>query len=45
MRFLLDQAQSEFGRTLDRMLGAADTPGAARAWARGDHAPGRALWG
>ncbi|WP_063731189.1 acyl-CoA dehydrogenase family protein [Streptomyces sp. RTd22] len=45
MRFLLDRAQSEFGRTLDRMLGAADTPGAARAWARGEHAPGLALWG
>ncbi|MGW2325864.1 acyl-CoA dehydrogenase family protein [Streptomyces sp. NPDC001700] len=45
MRFLLDEAQSEFGRTLDRMLGAADTPGAVRAWARGEHGPGRALWG
>ena len=45
MRFLLDAEQAEFGRTLDRMLGAADTPAAIRAWAGGDAGPGRALWG
>ncbi|WP_306322204.1 MULTISPECIES: acyl-CoA dehydrogenase family protein [unclassified Streptomyces] len=45
MRFLLDAEQAEFGRTLDRMLGAADTPSAIRAWAGGDAGPGRALWG
>ncbi|MFZ3593995.1 acyl-CoA dehydrogenase family protein [Streptomyces sp. BH104] len=45
MRFLLDAEQAEFGRTLDRMLTAADTPSAIRAWARGDAGPGRALWG
>ncbi|MET8474663.1 acyl-CoA dehydrogenase family protein [Streptomyces sp. NPDC006422] len=45
MRFLLDAEQAEFGRTLDRMLGAADTPQAIRAWAGGDAGPGRALWG
>ncbi|MFZ3571129.1 acyl-CoA dehydrogenase family protein [Streptomyces sp. BH097] len=45
MRFLLDAEQAEFGRTLDRMLSAADTPSAIRAWARGDAGPGRALWG
>jgi alkylation response protein AidB-like acyl-CoA dehydrogenase len=44
MRFLLDAEQAEFGRTLDRMLGAADTPAAVRAWAGGDFGPGRALW-
>ncbi|MER5439511.1 acyl-CoA dehydrogenase family protein [Streptomyces sp. NPDC002790] len=45
MRFLLDAEQAEFGRTLDRMLTAADTPSAVRAWAGGDAGPGRALWG
>ncbi|WP_371526212.1 acyl-CoA/acyl-ACP dehydrogenase [Streptomyces sp. NBC_01283] len=45
MRFLLDDEQREFARSLDAMLTAADTPAAARAWAAGDHAPGRALWG
>ncbi|MFE7120205.1 acyl-CoA dehydrogenase family protein, partial [Streptomyces sp. NPDC057654] len=45
MRFLLDDEQTEFGRTLDRMLSAAGTPSAVRAWAAGDHGPGRALLG
>ncbi|MDX3227771.1 acyl-CoA dehydrogenase family protein [Streptomyces sp. ME19-01-6] len=45
MRFLLDQEQTEFGRTLDRMLSAAGTPGAVRAWARGEREAGRAVWG
>ncbi|MBT2386763.1 acyl-CoA dehydrogenase family protein [Streptomyces sp. ISL-11] len=45
MRFLLDAEQLAFGRTLDRMLGAAGTPSAVRAWARGEHGPGLALWG
>ncbi|MBP2579706.1 alkylation response protein AidB-like acyl-CoA dehydrogenase [Streptomyces sp. PvR006] len=44
MRFLLDDEQREFARSLDGMLTAADTPTAARAWAAGDTAPGRALW-
>ncbi|MFD3533853.1 acyl-CoA dehydrogenase family protein [Streptomyces sp. NPDC058664] len=44
MRFLLDDEQSEFARSLDGMLAVADTPGAARAWAAGDSAPGLALW-
>lgn len=44
MRFLLDDEQRDFARTLDTMLAAADTPRAARAWAAGDHAPGLALW-
>ncbi|MFI6089821.1 acyl-CoA dehydrogenase family protein [Streptomyces sp. NPDC051218] len=45
MRFLLDDEQREFARSLDAMLTAADTPAAARAWAAGDHTPGRAVWG
>ncbi|WP_367046607.1 acyl-CoA dehydrogenase family protein [Streptomyces sp. Je 1-332] len=46
MRFLLDDEQREFARSLDAMLtAAADTPAAARAWAAGDHMPGRAVWG
>ncbi|MGW7065423.1 acyl-CoA dehydrogenase family protein [Streptomyces sp. NPDC054855] len=45
MRFLLDDEQREFARSLDAMLTAADTPAAARAWAAGDHAPGHAVWG
>ncbi|MDX2292434.1 MULTISPECIES: acyl-CoA dehydrogenase family protein [Streptomyces] len=44
MRFLLDDEQREFARTLDTLLAAADTPATARSWAAGDHAPGRALW-
>ncbi|MFD0153970.1 acyl-CoA dehydrogenase family protein [Streptomyces sp. NPDC055721] len=44
MRFLLDDEQREFARSLDAMLTASDTPGAVRAWAAGDAAPGRALW-
>ncbi|MEV0452426.1 acyl-CoA dehydrogenase family protein [Streptomyces sp. NPDC050600] len=44
MRFLLDDEQREFARSLDGMLSAADTPGAVRAWEAGDTAPGRALW-
>ncbi|MFI0259206.1 acyl-CoA dehydrogenase family protein [Streptomyces sp. NPDC017056] len=44
MRFLLDAEQAEFGRTLGRMLAAADTPAAVRAWGTGDSGPGRAVW-
>lgn len=44
MRFLLDDEQREFARSLHGMLTAADTPGAVRAWAAGDTTPGRALW-
>ncbi|MFF6952850.1 acyl-CoA dehydrogenase family protein [Streptomyces iakyrus] len=45
MRFLLDDEQREFARTLDGMLASAGTPGVVRSWASGDHGPGRALWG
>ncbi|TXS78123.1 hypothetical protein EAO76_06745 [Streptomyces sp. sk2.1] len=44
MRFLLDDEQREFARSLDGMLAASDTPSAVRAWAAGDHGPGGALW-
>ncbi|MFE7619586.1 acyl-CoA dehydrogenase family protein [Streptomyces sp. NPDC057496] len=44
MRFLLDEEQREFARSLDGMLAASDTPSAVRAWAAGDHGPGGALW-
>lgn len=44
MRFLPTAEQAEFTRTLDRMLGAAGTPETVRAWAAGEHAPGRRLW-
>ncbi|WP_282692507.1 acyl-CoA dehydrogenase [Streptomyces sp. CC208A] len=44
MRFLPDDEHRDLARTLDALLSSADTPGAARAWAAGDHAPGLALW-
>ncbi|MGA5041099.1 acyl-CoA dehydrogenase family protein [Streptomyces capoamus] len=44
MRFVLDAEQRSFADALHAMLTAADTPAAIRAWSRGDHAPGRALW-
>ncbi|HEY9374840.1 acyl-CoA dehydrogenase family protein [Streptomyces sp.] len=44
MGFLLTDEQRDFGRSLDAMLAAADTPAVIRARAAGDDAPGRALW-
>ncbi|MEU1616011.1 acyl-CoA dehydrogenase family protein [Streptomyces sp. NPDC005722] len=44
MRFLPSAEQADFVRSLDRMLAAAGTPGTARAWAAGEHGPGRRLW-
>ncbi len=44
MRFLLDPEQRAFAASLDAMLTAADTPGTAREWGRGEHTRGRALW-
>ncbi|MGW7054064.1 acyl-CoA dehydrogenase family protein [Streptomyces sp. NPDC054887] len=44
MRFLLTGEQAAFGRSLDAMLTAADTPSAVRAWAAGNAVPGNALW-
>ncbi|QNE77977.1 acyl-CoA dehydrogenase [Streptomyces finlayi] len=44
MRFVLDAEQREFARSLDALLTATGTPSVVRAWAAGDHGPGRALW-
>ncbi|MFI9234883.1 acyl-CoA dehydrogenase family protein [Streptomyces sp. NPDC053079] len=44
MRFVPDAEQVAFGRVLRRMFAASDTPSVARAWARGEHGPGLALW-
>ncbi|MER6842019.1 acyl-CoA dehydrogenase family protein [Streptomyces platensis] len=44
MRFLLTDEQREFAQALDGMLSASGTPAVARAWAAGDHQPGRTLW-
>ncbi|MFB6618190.1 acyl-CoA dehydrogenase family protein [Streptomyces sp. NPDC085524] len=44
MRFLLTDEQSDFARTLRSLLGAAEVPAAVRAWAAGEHGPGRAVW-
>ena len=45
MRFVHSEEQVAFSQSLDALLSGADTVGAARAWAEGDCAPGRALWG
>ena len=44
MRFELSTDQKDFAASLESLLAAADTAGAARAWAVGDHEPGLALW-
>lgn len=44
MRFELDSDQRAFGTALDDLLSAADTPSVVRAWGRGEHEPGLALW-
>ncbi len=44
MKLSLDTSQLDFQRSLARMLDAADTPSAVRAWARGEHGPGLAVW-
>jgi alkylation response protein AidB-like acyl-CoA dehydrogenase len=44
MRFLLNDEQAAFARSLDALLTASDTPSTARAWSTGNHAPGLALW-
>ncbi len=43
MRFLLTDEQSDFARTLRSLLGSADVPAAVRAWADGEHGPGREI--
>jgi hypothetical protein len=44
VEFELDQQQRDFASSIDAALGAADVPGAIRAWAAGDAAPGRKVW-
>lgn len=44
MRFFLDTEQRAFAESLDAMLTSAGTPSAVRAWGRGEHKAGRALW-
>ncbi|UXX92998.1 acyl-CoA/acyl-ACP dehydrogenase [Streptomyces sp. AD2-2] len=44
MRFLLDPEQRAFADSLNALLTAADTPSVVRAWSRGEHASGLALW-
>ncbi|OBF05428.1 acyl-CoA dehydrogenase [Mycobacterium sp. ACS4054] len=45
MDFALDEQQRDFAASIDAALGAADLPGAVRAWSAGDTAPGRKVWG
>jgi alkylation response protein AidB-like acyl-CoA dehydrogenase len=45
VRFELDEQQRDFAASIDAALGAANLPGAVRAWAAGDVAPGRKVWG
>ncbi|CDO91079.1 acyl-CoA dehydrogenase [Mycobacterium triplex] len=45
MKFALDDQQRDFAASIDAALGAADLPGAVRAWSDGDVAPGRKVWG
>lgn len=44
MDFALDEQQRDFAASIDAALSAADLPGAVRAWAAGDTAPGRKVW-
>ncbi len=45
MRFALDTEQRDFAASIDAALGGAGVPAAVRAWACGDTAPARAVWG
>ena len=45
MRFTLTEEQRGFGRSLEDLLSAADTPAVIRAWSAGDHDPGLKLIG
>lgn len=44
MNFEIDEQQRDFAASIDAALGAADMPGAVRAWADGDTGPGRKVW-
>jgi alkylation response protein AidB-like acyl-CoA dehydrogenase len=44
MRFVLSEEQRQFGASVHELLADADVPGAARAWAAGDHSAGLGIW-
>jgi alkylation response protein AidB-like acyl-CoA dehydrogenase len=44
VQFELDEQQRDFAASIDAALGAADLPGAVRAWSAGDTASGRKVW-
>jgi alkylation response protein AidB-like acyl-CoA dehydrogenase len=44
VKFDLDEQQRDFAASIDAALASADLPGAVRAWAQGDTAPGRKVW-
>jgi len=44
VNFEIDEQQRDFAASIDASLGAADLPGAVRAWAEGDTAPGLKVW-
>jgi alkylation response protein AidB-like acyl-CoA dehydrogenase len=44
VKFALDEQQRDFAASIDAVLGAADLPGAVRAWSAGDVTPGRKVW-
>lgn len=44
MRFAESREQREFAASIADLLAASDVPSVARAWSRGDVAPGRKLW-
>jgi alkylation response protein AidB-like acyl-CoA dehydrogenase len=45
MKFIYDNEQRDFAAALESLLSGTDTVKVARAWADGDHDPGRKLWG
>lgn len=45
MNFEIDEGQRDFAASIDAALGSSDLPAAVRAWAEGDTAPGRKVWG
>jgi alkylation response protein AidB-like acyl-CoA dehydrogenase len=44
VNFEIDAQQRDFAASIDAALSADDVPGAVRAWAEGDTAPGRKVW-
>jgi alkylation response protein AidB-like acyl-CoA dehydrogenase len=44
VKFALDEQQRDFAASIDAALGAADLPGAVRAWSAGDVGAGRKVW-